>query len=141
MNYKITNKLIQGELVNTTVQFEYKGQTRTVDVSHFRPKGEIDIENGIVNRINSEMVKIDAIEVTSGIQLELNVEKTLTVFTTSEEINPFANFTTEELNQKLNLLSLEYNTISQKITEAQNELSENSNQYDLVIEELVKRQS
>ena len=139
MNYKITNKLIQDELVNTTVEFDYKGQTRTVDISHFRPKDESDIENGIVNRINSEMIKIDAIEVTSTIQLELNVEKNLAVFTPSEEINPFTNFTTEELNQKLNLLSADYDTINQKITEAQAELSDNSAQYDLVIEELKNR--
>jgi hypothetical protein len=139
MNYKITNKLIQDELVNTTVEFEYKGQTRTVDVSHFRPRTESDIENGIVNRINSEMVKIDAIELTSGIQLELNVEKTLTILTPNYNVNPFANFTTEELNQKLNLLSIEYNTIKEKLTEAQAELADNSAQYDLIIEELKNR--
>jgi hypothetical protein len=139
MKYTIISDLIQDDFRNTTVEFDYKGQTRIVDVPHFRPKGDADIENGIVNRINSEMIKIDAAELNNTIQLELNVEKTLTVFTPSEEVNQFADFTTEELNQKLNLLSADYNTINQKISEAQAELADNSAQYDLVIEELKNR--
>jgi uncharacterized surface protein with fasciclin (FAS1) repeats len=106
---------------------------------HFRPKNVNDIENGIVNRISSEISTIDAIELTNTLQLELNVEKDLTVFIPNNEANPFSNFTTEELNQKLSLLSADYNTISQKISVAQAELASNSAEYDLIIEELKNR--
>lgn len=139
MNYTITSKLVQDEIVNTTVEFEYKGLTRTVDVAHFRPRTEADIENGIINRINSEMVRIDAIEATGDIVLDLNVQKTLNVLAPIDGPNPFAAYTTEELDQKLSLLSADYNTISQKIAEAQAELADNSAQYDLVIAELLNR--
>jgi uncharacterized surface protein with fasciclin (FAS1) repeats len=139
MKYKIIQKEIQGDIVNTVVEFDYKGQTRTVSVMHFRPKNVNDIENGIVNRISSEISTIDAIELTNTLQLELNVEKDLTVFIPNNEANPFSNFTTEELNQKLSLLSADYNTISQKISEAQAELASNSAEYDLIIEELKNR--
>ncbi len=141
MKYTITATQSQEDVLTTTVQFEYKDVQREVNVSHFRPKTEEDIELGIVNRINSEMVKIDAIEVKNSIELELNTEKTLNVFTPSEEINPFEAFTSQDLVQKLAILSLEYTDIQTRITEAQIELTQNSNQYDLVIAELVKRQS
>jgi len=141
MKYTITATQSQEDILTTTVQFEYKDVQREVNVSHFRPKTEEDIELGIVNRINSEIIKIDAIEVKNSIEVELNTEKTLNVFTPSEESNPFEEFTSQDLVQKLAILSLEYTDIQVRITEAQNELSENSAEYDLIIAELVSRQS
>jgi len=62
MTYKILNTQANGENITTTVEYNFDGTLVTVDVIHFMPTNESDIEVGILNRAASEKRKVDAIE-------------------------------------------------------------------------------
>lgn len=140
MNYTITKKVQQEETLTTSIEFIYKDILRTADVSHFHPKSENDIHVGISNRIASEIKKIDAIETAALIQLTIGKEKEINYIpSASENENPLANYTTEELKQQITILSNEYNSIMEQRNIINVQLSDNSSKYDLLIDELAKR--
>ncbi len=141
ITYKITSERNDDNGIKiTTIEFDYKNETHQVDVPHFRPTTLEEIEIGIINRINSEISAIDASEVSSALSVELNVDKDAVLLNSivSEDLT-YVNYTIEELNQKLALLSEGYNQIQNRIMQAQSDLSANSADYDLVIAELLKR--
>lgn len=141
MTYKIVSQQdsVDGTK-NTTIEFEYKDISRRVIVPHFRPRSQEEIVISIINRINSEIQAIDASEVSKSIQMEIDIEKEVSILSQIElNDETYSSYTSEELNQKLSLLSEEYNIIQEKILQGQSELSNNSIEYDLVIVELLKR--
>lgn len=118
----------------TTVEFVYNSETIVVDVPHFRPSSEAEIEVGITNRINSEIQAVEATLKSKNIILEIGVTKEATVLSQTEvaDDSTYSTYTVAELNQKLSLLSDEYSSLQSKLVE-------NATDYDLVIAELLKR--
>lgn len=139
MNYKITKKELNGETLNTSIEFVYKDIVRTADVSHFHPKSEQEIHIGISNRIASEIVKIDAIEAASLIDLPIGEEKVVNYIPLEVEENPLEGYSVDELKQQITILSDEYNLIMEQRNIINNQLQDNSSKYDLLIAELAKR--
>lgn len=140
MNYKITKSNPEGEYIYTSVEFEYKNIIRKVDrIPHFHPKSEQQIHNEISNRIASEIIKIDAIELAASIQLSIDEEKTINYIPLEVEENPLAGYSIDELKQQITILSEEYNTIMAQREAINTLLQDNSTKYDLLIDELAKR--
>ena len=54
MTYKILNTQANEETITTTVEYNFDGVVVTVDIPHFMPQSELDIETGILNRAASE---------------------------------------------------------------------------------------
>lgn len=62
MTYKIIKTDVYGDTINTTVEYNFDGKIITIDVAHFMPQNQQDIETGILNRAASEKRRIDAEE-------------------------------------------------------------------------------
>jgi hypothetical protein len=62
MTYKILSTQVNEETITTTVEYNFDGVMVTVDIPHFMPQNEADIETGILNRATSELRKLDATE-------------------------------------------------------------------------------
>jgi len=67
MTYKILSTSTLDETITTTVEYNFDGTLVTVDIPHFMPQNESDIETGILNRAMSEKRKLDAIELNKTI--------------------------------------------------------------------------
>ena len=140
MIYKITAKSQNGDTLNTSIEFTYDGEVRKVDVPHFQPKSMQEIENGIQNRIASEVKAIDATKAAAAIDIELNVDnETVYIPSEIEEVNPLAGYSVEDLKAQIVILSNEYNVIMEQKNLLDSQLSDNSAKYDLLIEELSNR--
>jgi hypothetical protein len=72
MTYKILSKRQIEESLFTIVEYDFDGTIVTIEVSHFMPKTEEEITQNIINRAESELVKIQAAE-TAAILIELIV--------------------------------------------------------------------
>jgi hypothetical protein len=140
MIYKITAKSQNGDTLNTSIEFTYDGEVRKVDVPHFQPKSLQEIENGIQNRIASEVRAIDATKAAAAIDIELNVDNAV-VYIPSESVeeNPLSGYSVEDLKAQIVILSNEYNVIMGERNILDSQLTENSAKYDLLLEELAKR--
>ena len=140
MIYKITAKSQNGDTLNTSIEFTYDGEVRQVSVPHFQPKSMQEIENGIQNRIASEVRAIDAAKAAAAIDIELNVDNEAVYIPSEiEEVNPLAGFSIDELKSQIVILGEEYNVIMNEKNLLDSQLSDNSAKYDLLIEELAKR--
>jgi hypothetical protein len=62
MTYKILSTSTLDETITTTVEYNFDGTIITVDIPHFMPQSESDIETGILNRAVSEKRKLEATE-------------------------------------------------------------------------------
>jgi len=62
MTYKIISTRVNDETITTEVEYNFDGAIVIVDVAHFAPQNESDIETGILNRALGEKKKLDAIE-------------------------------------------------------------------------------
>jgi hypothetical protein len=99
-----------------------------------------EIENGIQNRIASEVRAIDAAKAAAAIDIELNVDNEAVYIPSEiEEVNPLAGFSIDELKSQIVILGEEYNVIMNEKNLLDSQLSDNSAKYDLLIEELAKR--
>lgn len=61
MTYKILNTKVVGEHITTEVEYNFEGTIVTVDIFHFMPETQAEIEQNILNRAYSEKRKLDAI--------------------------------------------------------------------------------
>lgn len=143
MEYTITKKWQVDETVFTNIQFEYDNQTILVNsVAHFRPTDENDIEIGIVNRINTEINKIEAsknVEIVSN-NLVVGTPKTASPQTQNIVDNSELSLLSDEaLDQRLTALSVDYDDIVATKADCDYRLSVNSTEYDKVIAEILKR--
>ena len=60
MTYKILSTSQMAETLFTTVEYNFDGTIVTTDVAHFMPKTEAEITQNIINRAESEVVRIQA---------------------------------------------------------------------------------
>ena len=60
MTYKILSTNQVDETLFTTVEYNFDGTIVTTCVAHFMPKSEKEITQNIINRVDSELVKIEA---------------------------------------------------------------------------------
>ena len=67
MTYKILSTQANEETITTTVEYNFDGVIVTVDIPHFMPQNEVDIETGILNRAASEKRKLDSIKLNKTI--------------------------------------------------------------------------
>ena len=67
MTYKILNIQANEETITTTIEYNFDGVIVTVNIPHFMPQNESDIEIGILNRAASEKRKLDATELNKTI--------------------------------------------------------------------------
>jgi hypothetical protein len=67
MTYKILSTQANEETITTTVEYNFDGTIITVDIPHFMPQNEADIETGILNRAASEKRKLGATELNKTI--------------------------------------------------------------------------
>ena len=140
MNYKITNSSQSNDTLTTSIEFAHKDVVYFVDVAHFRPKSFDEIEASIINRISSEISKITATEVVSTISVPIDVDKSIEyIISSNAVVNPLAGSTVTELKDQITILSNEYNVIMDLKADLDTQLVDNSNKYDLLIEELAKR--
>ena len=73
MTYKILNTQANEETITTTVEYNFDGVMVTVDIPHFMPQSESDIETGILNRSASELRKLDATEFNKTLLLNIPI--------------------------------------------------------------------
>lgn len=62
MTYTILETQVNGDTINTKVEYNFDGTILVIDVPHFMPQTMQDIETGILNRAVSEKRKLDAEE-------------------------------------------------------------------------------
>jgi lactam utilization protein B len=60
MTYKILSTSQVAETLFTTVEYNFDGTIVTTEVAHFMPKTEEEITQNIINRAESEMIRIQA---------------------------------------------------------------------------------
>jgi hypothetical protein len=60
MTYKILSTRQVDETLFTTVEYNFDGTIVTTEVAHFMPKTEEEITQNIINRAESEMIRIQA---------------------------------------------------------------------------------
>jgi|LakMenE18May11ns_1017448.scaffolds.fasta_scaffold9921963_2 hypothetical protein len=60
MTYKILSTRQIDETLFTTVEYNFDGNIVTIEVAHFMPKTEEEIEQNIINRASTEVAKIEA---------------------------------------------------------------------------------
>jgi hypothetical protein len=77
MTYKILNTKVVGEHISTEVEYNFDGTVVLVDIFHFMPETQSEIEQNILNRAYSEKRKLDAIALNETLinQIPLNEEK------------------------------------------------------------------
>jgi len=73
MTYKILNTQANEETITTTVEYNFDGVVVTVDIPHFMPQSELDIETGILNRAASEKRKLDSTEFNKTLLLNIPI--------------------------------------------------------------------
>lgn len=61
MTYKILNTRVVGEHIVTEVEYNFDGTVITVEIYHFMPESQSEIEQNVLNRAYSEKRKLDAI--------------------------------------------------------------------------------
>lgn len=62
MTYKITATRQSDITLITTVEFNFDGTISVVEVPHFKPQSQAEIEQNIVNAAQTELAKINAIQ-------------------------------------------------------------------------------
>jgi hypothetical protein len=73
MTYTILSTSTLDETITTTVEYNFDGTIVTVDIPHFMPQNETDIETGILNRAMSEKRKLDATELNKTLITNITV--------------------------------------------------------------------
>ncbi len=61
MTYTITSTRQVDETLFTTVQYNFDGTTVTVEIGHFMPQTQEEVIQNILNRANSEQIKLAAV--------------------------------------------------------------------------------
>jgi len=77
MTYKITSTRQADITLMTTVEYNFDGVLHTIEIPHFMPKTEAEIEQNIINAAQSELARLQAIESIQSLipTLPINEEK------------------------------------------------------------------
>lgn len=62
MTYKITATRQADITLITTVEYNFDGVLHTIEIPHFMPKTEAEIEQNIINAAQSELARLQALE-------------------------------------------------------------------------------
>ena len=73
MTYKILSTKVAGEHITTEVEYNFDGTIITVDIFHFMPESQAQIEQNILNRAHSEKRKLDAIALNETLITEITI--------------------------------------------------------------------
>jgi hypothetical protein len=77
MTYKITSTRQADITLFTTVEYNFDGVLHTIEIPHFMPKTEADIEQKIINGAQSELARLQALNDIQSLipTLPINEEK------------------------------------------------------------------
>jgi hypothetical protein len=77
MTYKITSTRQADITLITTVEYNFDGVLHTIEIPHFMPKTEAEVEQNIINAAQSELARLQALESIQAIipTLPINEEK------------------------------------------------------------------
>lgn len=62
MTYKITATRQADITLITTVEYNFDGVLHTIEIPHFMPKTEAEVEQNIINAAQSELARLQALE-------------------------------------------------------------------------------
>lgn len=62
MTYKITATRQADITLFTTIEYNFDGVLHTIEIPHFMPKTEAEIEQNIINAAQSELARLQALE-------------------------------------------------------------------------------
>jgi hypothetical protein len=79
MTYKIISTRQFNETLITSVEFNFDGKLHIVDIPHFMPNSQEDIEQTIINASQSELAKLQAIENIESIVSNLVINEIKTI--------------------------------------------------------------
>jgi len=77
MTYKITSTRQADITLITTVEYNFDGVLHTIEIPHFMPKTEAEVEQNIINAAQSELARLQALESIQALipTLPINEEK------------------------------------------------------------------
>ena len=77
MTYKITSTRQADITLITTVEYNFDGVLHTIEIPHFMPKTQADIEQKIINAAQSELARLQALNDIQSLvpTLPINEEK------------------------------------------------------------------
>jgi hypothetical protein len=77
MTYKITATRQADITLFTTVEYNFDSVLHTIEIPHFMPKTEAEIEQNIINAAQSELARLQALESIQALipTLSINEEK------------------------------------------------------------------
>ena len=77
MTYKITSTRQSDITLITTVEYNFDGVLHTIEIPHFMPKSQAEIEQNIINAAQSELARLQALESIQALipTLPINEEK------------------------------------------------------------------
>ena len=76
MTYKILSTRQNTELLYTLVEYNFNGTILEIEVAHFNPKSTEEVETNIVNRAQSELLKLTIAEQINSLALEITLNET-----------------------------------------------------------------
>ena len=62
MTYKIISTRQADITLITTVEYNFDGVLHTIEIPHFMPKSQAEIEQNIINAAQSELARLQALE-------------------------------------------------------------------------------
>lgn len=62
MTYKITSTRQADITLITTVEYNFDGVLHTIEIPHFMPKSQAEIEQNIINAAQSELARLQALD-------------------------------------------------------------------------------
>ena len=77
MTYKITSTRQADITLITTVEYNFDGVLHTIEIPHFMPKTEAEVEQNIINAAQSELARLQALESIQALipTISINEEK------------------------------------------------------------------
>ena len=77
MTYKITSTRQADITLITTVEYNFDGVLHTIEIPHFMPKSQAEIEQNIINAAQSDLARLQALESMQALipTLPINEEK------------------------------------------------------------------
>ena len=77
MTYKITSTRQADITLFTTVEYNFDGVLHTIEIPHFMPKSQSEIEQNIINAAQSELARLQALNDIQSLMpiLPINEEK------------------------------------------------------------------
>jgi hypothetical protein len=77
MTYKITSTRQADITLITTVEYNFDGVLHTIEIPHFMPKSQAEIEQNIINAAQSELARLQALDSIQALipTLPINEEK------------------------------------------------------------------